>query len=88
MAEPDYLDPGDLSGVRVRVLQPRHSAALPWLSGLLEDLAQHGAIVSDVVLENLRESYWAREAPTDFEMAESRRMDAMLLRQLDTWGCK
>lgn len=88
LAEPDYLDPGDLSGVRVRVLQPRHSAALPWLSGLLEDLAQHGAIVSDVVLENLRESYWAREAPTDFEMAESRRMDAMLLRQLDTWGCK
>jgi len=44
--------------------------------------------VSDVVLENLREGYWARETPTDFETAESRHMDSMLLHQLDTWGCK
>lgn len=88
LAEPDYLDPGELSGLRIRVLQPRHSAAMPWLSDLLGNLARHGAIVSDVVLENLREGYWAREAPTAFEMTESRHMDVMLLRQLDTWGCK
>jgi hypothetical protein len=88
LSEPDYLDPGDLSGLRVRVLQPRHSAAMPWLPGLLEQLTRHGAIVSDAVLESLREGYWVREAPTDFEITESRRMDVMLLRQLDTWGCK
>lgn len=88
LAEPDYLDPGELSGLRIRVLQPRHSAAMPWLSDLLGDLARHGAIVSDVVLENLREGYWAREAPTAFEVAEGSHMDVMLLRQLDTWGCK
>jgi hypothetical protein len=85
---PTYLDLGDLSGLRVRVLQPRHSAATPWLPGLLDHLARQGASVSDAVLENLREGYWAREAPTDFEIAEGRRMDAMLLRQLELWGCK
>ena len=85
--EPAYLDLGDLSGLRVRVLQPRRSAATPWLPGLLDQLARHGATVSDAILEKLREGYWARETPTDFEIAESRRMDAMLLHQLDIWGC-
>ena len=86
--EPAYLDLGDLSGLRVRVLQPRRSAATPWLPGLLDHLARHGATVSDAILENLREGYWARETPTDFEIAESRRMAAMLLHRLDSWGCK
>lgn len=86
--EPAYLDLGDLSGLRVRVLQPRRSAATPWLPGLLDHLTRHGATMSDTILENLREGYWARETPTDFETAESRRMAAMLLNQLDTWRCK
>ena len=86
--EPAYLDLGDLSGLRVRVLQPRRSAATPWLPGLLDHLARQGASVSDAILDNLRESYWARESPTDFEIAEGRRMDAMLLHQLEIWGCK
>ncbi len=86
--EPAYLDLGDLSGLRVRVLQPRRSAATPWLPGLLDHLARQGATVSDAILENLREGYWAREVPTDFEIAEGRRMGDMLLRQLDAWGCK
>jgi len=88
LAEPDYLDVGKLSGLRVRVLQPRRSAATPWLPGQLDRLALHGAEVSSVILENLREGYWARETPTEFEVAESQRMDAMLLRELNTWGCK
>lgn len=87
LAEPAYLEVGDLSGVRVRVLQPRRSAATPWLPGLLDHLALHGAAVSRVILENLREGYWARETPTEFEVAESQRMDAMLLRELDAWRC-
>jgi hypothetical protein len=88
LAEPDYLDVGALSGLRVRVLQPRRSAATPWLPGLLDHLARHGAAVSQVILENLREGWWARETPTDFEITESRRMDAMLLRELNAWECK
>jgi hypothetical protein len=88
LAEPDYLDVGRLDGVRVRVLQPRRSAATPWLPGLLDHLALHGATVSHAILENLREGYWARETPTEFEVAESRRMDAMLLRELKAGGCK
>ncbi|MGK2953643.1 MAG: hypothetical protein ACSLEZ_14840 [Thiobacillus sp.] len=88
LAKPDYLAPGSLAGLRVRVLQPRRSAATPWLPGLLDHLARQGATVSHVVLENLREGYWVREAPTEFEIAESRRMDAMLLRELNAWGCQ
>jgi len=88
LAAPEYLDLGDLSGLHVRVLQPRRSAATPWLPGLLDHLARHGAVVSDAILDQLREGYWARETPTDFETAQSRRMDAMLLHQLDIWGCK
>jgi len=88
LAAPDYLDLGMLTGLSVRVLQPRRSAATPWLPGLLDHLALHGATVSQGMLENLRESYWARETPTEFEIAESRRMDAMLLRELNAWGCK
>lgn len=83
MAEPDYLDVGRLGGLRVRVLQPRRSAATPWLPGLVAHLERHGARVEQRILENLREGYWARETPTDFEVAESRRLDAMLLREIN-----
>ena len=41
-----------------------------------------------MILENLREGYWVRDTPTEFEIAESRRMDTMLLRELDAWGCQ
>ena len=88
LAAPRYLELGDLSGVQVRVLQPRRAAATPWLTGLVAHLEQHGAQVSQRVLEKLREGYWARETPTDFEIAESRRMGAMLLGELNDWGCK
>ncbi|PKO72924.1 MAG: hypothetical protein CVU23_05375 [Betaproteobacteria bacterium HGW-Betaproteobacteria-17] len=88
LAAPDFLEVGSLSGLQVRVLQPRRSAATPWLPGLLDHLEKQGASTSQVILENLREGYWMRETPTEFEMAESRRMDAMLLRELNDWGCQ
>ncbi|MHB1186891.1 hypothetical protein [Thiobacillus sp.] len=88
LAEPDFLVVGSLAGLRVHVLQPRRSAATPWLPGLLDHLAKQGAATSHVILENLREGYWGRETPTEFEIAESRRMDAMLLRELNNRGCK
>ncbi|MFZ3040581.1 MAG: hypothetical protein WA108_02130 [Thiobacillus sp.] len=88
LAAPDFLDVGSLSGLQVRVLQPRRSAATPWLPGLLDHLEKQGASTSQVILENLREGYWMRETPTEFEMAESRRMDVMLLRELNDWGCQ
>lgn len=88
LAEPDYLDVGPLDGVRVHVLQPRRAAATPWLPGLLDHLALHGATVSHAILENLREGWWARETPTEFEVAESRRIDVMLLRELNSGACK
>ena len=88
LSEPDYLNVGDLSGLRVRVLQPRRSAATPWLPGQLDHLTRLGATASHAILENLREGYWMRETPTEFEMAESRRMDVMLLRELNAGGCQ
>jgi hypothetical protein len=86
--EPEFLNVGDLSGLRIRVLQPRRSAATPWLPGLLDGLALQGASVSSAILENLRESYWMRESPTPFEVAEAQRMDALVLRELNAEGCK
>lgn len=88
LAEPDYLDVGVLSGLRVRVLQPRRSAATPWLPGLVAHLKSRGARVDPVILENLREGFWARETPTEFEVAESQRMDGLLLRELKALGRK
>jgi hypothetical protein len=88
LAEPDYLAIGSLAGLPVRVLQPRRSAATPWLPGLSGHLRDQGAVVSSVILENLRESFWARDTPTEFETAEGGRMDAMLVRELNQWGCK
>lgn len=88
LAAPDYLDLGPLNGLRVRVLQPRRSAATPWLPGLVDHLKVYGAKVDPVMLENLREGYWARETPTDFEVAESQRMDGLLLRELNILGRK
>ena len=82
LAAPDYLDVGVLTGLRVRVLQPRRSAATPWLPGLVDHLRAHGAKVAPVILENLSEGYWARETPTEFEVAESQRMDGLFLREL------
>ena len=88
LLEPEYLNVGDLSGLRIRVLQPRRSAATPWLSGLLDQLALQGAGVAHVILENVRESYWARESPTPFEVAEGQRLDILLLHELNAEGCK
>lgn len=88
LAEPEYLDFGSLAGLRVHVLQPRRSAATPWLPGLLDSLSAQGATVRHAILENLREGWWVRETPTEFEMAESRRMHELLLRELNEWGCQ
>lgn len=88
LAEPEYLTFGNLAGLRVHVLQPRRSAATPWLPGLLDSLAAQGAAVRHAILENLRERYWMREAPTEFEMAESGRMHERLLHELEEWGCR
>lgn len=88
LAEPAYLDFGSLAGLRVLVLQPRRSAATPWLPGLLGSFAAQGAAVQHAILQNIREGWWMRETPTEFEMAESRRTHELLLRQLDEWGRK
>ena len=88
LAEPDYLDFGSLEGARIRILQPRRSAATPWLPGRVEALEMQGANVSSVILENLRENFWAREIPTEFETIEGRRLDAILLREMESWGCR
>lgn len=88
LTAPDYLDLGTLTGLRVRVLQPRRSAATPWLPGLVDHLKVYGAKVDPVIMENLREGYWARETPTEFEVAESDRIDALLLREMKVLGRK
>lgn len=86
LAEPDYLVLHGLDGATIRVVQPRRSAATPWLPGLVESLKGRGAAVSTTMLESLRERFWARETPTEFEIAEGRRLDALLLREMESCG--
>jgi len=74
--------------LRVRILQPRRSAATLWLPVQIDHLAGLGAQVSHVILENLREGFWGRETPTEYETAESRRLDALLLREMESEACK
>lgn len=88
LADAAYVDPGRLDGLRVRILQPRRSAATPWVSGLRGHLAGQGATAEIVILENLRETYWAREQQTEYETAEAERLDAMLSREMDAEGCR
>jgi len=88
LSDPAYLDVGNVSGLRIRVLQPRRAAATPWLVEQGVYLAALGAKASYVILENLREGYWARETPTEFEVAESQRIDVMLIREMKAWGCQ
>lgn len=88
LAAPAYLDTGTVPGLRVRILQPRRSAATPWLPDQMTHLTSLGAQVSLVMLENLREGYWARETPTAYEVAESQRIDAMLIHEMKVWGCQ
>lgn len=86
--EADYLDVGRLDGLGVRVLQPRRSAATPWLPAQLDHLAGLGARVSHAILENLREGFWGRDTPTEYETAEGRRLDALLLREMEGEACR
>ena len=88
LADPVYLDLGTLDGVQVRVLQPRRAAGTLWLTGLTEQLAVSGATVEVTMLENLREGFWAREEPTEYEIAESGRLAERLMQEMETQTCR
>ena len=84
LADADYLDTGRLDGLAIRVLQPRRSAATPWLPAQLAHLSALGARVTPVMIENVREGYWARETPTAFEIEQAGQMDKLLMRELES----
>ncbi len=87
LADPVYFDLGALDGLRVRVLQPRRAAGTIWLQGLIEQLAVSGVAVEVAMLENLREGFWAREEPTEYEIAESSRLAERLMQEMETQTC-
>lgn len=70
----DYLLFADLEGVDALILQPRRSAATPWVENQLAALRADGAKVQLLMLENMREGFWVRESATEFEMAEGKRL--------------
>lgn len=83
LADADYLDTGRIDALSIRLLQPRRSAATPWLPAQVAHLENLGARVTPVMLENLREGFWARESPTPFEVLQSRQLDALVLREVE-----
>ena len=74
----EYLGFGNLEGVEVLVLQPRRSAATPWVGEQLAALERDGARVRLRMLENVRESFWVRESATAFEIGEGERLAELM----------
>ena len=74
MVGADYVSFGDLSGVDALILQPRRSAATPWVENQLAALRNEKARVKVLILENVREAFWVRETATDFEVAEGKKL--------------
>ncbi len=75
----DYLSFDSLKSVDVLVLQPRRSAATPWVDNQIEALRKTGANTALKMLERLREGFWVREDATDYEINEGRNLaDHML----------
>lgn len=70
----DYLSFGNLEGVDALILQPRRSAAAPWVENQITALRKDGARVQLLMLESMREGFWVRESATEFEMAEGQRL--------------
>jgi hypothetical protein len=75
----DYLDFGDLDSVDVLVLQPRRSAATPWVENQVEALRMAGANTAVMMLERLREGFWVREDATDYEVSEAKNLSERIL---------
>lgn len=75
----DYLSFGNLKSVDVLVLQPRRSAATPWVENQIEALRKTGANAALKMLERLREGFWVREDATDHEVNEGRNLAEHML---------
>lgn len=77
----DYIAFGNLTGVQALILQPRRSAATPWVDNQVAALRKEGANVRLVILENVREEFWVRQTATEFEIAEGKQ----LAERITTW---
>lgn len=77
----DYIPFGNLRGVRVLILQPRRSAATPWIENHVSALRKERANVRLLILENVREEFWVRLTATEFEIGEGKR----LAERIATW---
>ena len=74
----DYLSFGNLTGVDALILQPRQSAATPWVGDQLAALRRQGAKAQLLMLERVRERYWVRDSATEYEIAEGKRLAASI----------
>lgn len=77
----DYLSFGNLRSVDALILQPRRSAATPWVGDQLASLRKDGARVQLQMLDGVREAFWVRDTATEFEMAEGKQLAERLM----TW---
>lgn len=75
----DYLSFGNLNSIDVLLLQPRRSAATPWVENQIEALRKTGANAALLILERLREGFWVREDATDYEVSEGRNLAEHML---------
>lgn len=77
----DYLSFKNLRSVDALILQPRRSAATPWVEDQLAALRKDGANAQLLMLDSVREGFWVRESATEFEIAEGKQ----LAERITTW---
>ena len=77
-----YLEFGNLKGAQLLILQPRRSAGTAWLDRQSEALQRQGAVVKNEILEQLREGYWARQEPTEYEIEQGQRLAELIWERL------
>jgi hypothetical protein len=75
----EYLPFGSLAHLDVMLLQPRRSAATPWVENQVAALRQMGASTALRMLERLREGFWVREDATDHEISQAGELSTYLM---------
>lgn len=84
----DYLSFGNLASTDMLLLQPRRSAATPWVPDQLKALRKEGAGAQLLMLDGVRERYWVRESATDFEVDEGRKLAERIVEWRKKLKCK
>lgn len=83
----DYISFKDLGKLDITLLQPKRSAAAPWLENQIEALRADGAHVNAQLLDKLREGFWRREDASPYEINQGQNLAGLLAGWIKDTSC-